>query len=100
MADIRALKEGLDKGLLSQAEYDAARQHCMSTRSDAHDEGTPSHMLVAVQALTKVAAALADGVQLPPQVQSEAPSKKRPLPSVCLLICLLTCHCFLCRRSH
>ena len=51
-----------------QAEYDAARQHCMGTGCDAPGEGASSHihMLVAVQALTKVATALADGVQLPP----------------------------------
>ena len=88
MADLRALKEGLDEGLLSQAEFDAAREQCMGPGCDTPAEGAPSHMLAAVQALTKVATALADGVQSPLQVQSEAPSKKRPPPSADLSACL------------
>ena len=34
MADLRALKEGLDEGLLSQAEFDAAREQLMSLGCD------------------------------------------------------------------
>ena len=63
----------------------------MGAGCDAPGEGAPSRMLAVVQALTKVATALADGVQLPPQVQSKAPSNKRPLPSVRLSADLSAC---------
>ena len=43
MADLRALKEGLDEGLLSQAEFDAAREQYMGAGCDTPAEGATSY---------------------------------------------------------
>ena len=63
MADLRALKEGLDEGLLSEAEYAEQREKLMAVKRSDGGGSAASDMLMAVNALTDVAQALSHGVR-------------------------------------
>ena len=89
LADLRALKECRDEGLLTEAEYndqrEAAKKRCYEPADDPHDAS--NDLGAAVQALTKVATALVGNVATPtPTVQqrpspSPSTSTQKPSPS-------------------
>ena len=63
LADLRALKQGLDDGLLSEAEYAGEREKLKAVKRSDGGGGGASDMLLAVNALTDVAKPLSHGVR-------------------------------------
>ena len=63
LSDLHALKQGLDDGLLSEAEYAVKLEKLMAVKRSDGGGGAGSDMLLAVNALTDVAKALSHGVR-------------------------------------
>ena len=83
LADLRALQECREEGLLSEAEYNLQRE-AVKKRCNAPDDvprDASNNLEAAVQALTKVASALVANVETPAVQQRSSQSKSTHKPS-------------------
>jgi hypothetical protein len=87
LADLRALQECREEGLLSEAEYNLQRE-AVTKRCNAPDDvprDASNNLEAAVQALTKVASALVANMAVPAVQQrpSQSTSTQKPSPLPC-----------------